>query len=55
VLSPEVKYQFGDEREMSERRRTVSRSSTISPNDSKHEDVEGKSRKEMNQTKGWIT
>uniref|UniRef100_M1DSN4 Isopentenyltransferase n=1 Tax=Solanum tuberosum TaxID=4113 RepID=M1DSN4_SOLTU len=48
------KDQVNDERESSARRRTVPRSSTISPNNSKCEDAEGKSRKAMNQTKGRI-
>ncbi|KAG5599673.1 hypothetical protein H5410_031043 [Solanum commersonii] len=43
VLSPEWKDQVGDEREQSARRRTFPRSNTISPNDSKCEDAEGKS------------
>ncbi|KAG5632262.1 hypothetical protein H5410_003979 [Solanum commersonii] len=43
VLSPEGKYQVGNEKEKSARRRTVPRSSTISPNDPEHEDAEGES------------
>uniref|UniRef100_M1DQ19 Uncharacterized protein n=1 Tax=Solanum tuberosum TaxID=4113 RepID=M1DQ19_SOLTU len=54
VLISEGKDQVGDEREQSARRRTVLRSSTISPNDSKREYAEGKSRKTMNQTTWWI-
>uniref|UniRef100_M1DU00 Uncharacterized protein n=1 Tax=Solanum tuberosum TaxID=4113 RepID=M1DU00_SOLTU len=54
VLSPGGKDQVGDEKEQSAHRRTVPRSSTIFPNDSKCEYVEGKSRKAMNQTKGRI-
>ncbi|KAG5631656.1 hypothetical protein H5410_003373 [Solanum commersonii] len=41
VLSPEGKDQDGDEMEHSACRRVVSRSCTISPNDSKREEVEG--------------
>uniref|UniRef100_M1DHC2 Uncharacterized protein n=1 Tax=Solanum tuberosum TaxID=4113 RepID=M1DHC2_SOLTU len=51
----ERKTQVGDEREQLALRRTIPRSSTISPNDSKRKDVEGKSRTAMNQTKGQIT
>ncbi|KAG5619750.1 hypothetical protein H5410_004968 [Solanum commersonii] len=43
VLSPKGKDQVGDEREQSACRRTVPRSSTISPNDPEHEDAEEKS------------
>ncbi|WMV18448.1 hypothetical protein MTR67_011833 [Solanum verrucosum] len=42
-LCPEGKDQVGDEREQSAHRRIVSRSSTISSNDSKREEAEGKS------------
>uniref|UniRef100_M1DPA4 Uncharacterized protein n=1 Tax=Solanum tuberosum TaxID=4113 RepID=M1DPA4_SOLTU len=55
VLSPEGKDQVGDEREQSAHHQKVPRSNTISPNDSKCEDADGKSRKAMNQTKRRIT
>ncbi|KAG5595591.1 hypothetical protein H5410_036823 [Solanum commersonii] len=43
VLSPKGKDQVGNEKEQLACHRTVSRSSTISPNDPEREDVEGKS------------
>ncbi|KAG5632640.1 hypothetical protein H5410_004357, partial [Solanum commersonii] len=43
VLSPEGNDQVGDEKKQSACHRTVSRSSTKLPNDTKCEDAEGKS------------
>ncbi|KAG5631213.1 hypothetical protein H5410_002930 [Solanum commersonii] len=54
VLSPERKDQVGRKREQSAHRRKVSRSSTMSPNDPKHDDAEGWCKTAMNYTKGRI-
>uniref|UniRef100_M1DMI5 Gag-pol polyprotein n=1 Tax=Solanum tuberosum TaxID=4113 RepID=M1DMI5_SOLTU len=52
---PEEKDQVGKTREQSAHHRAVPRSSTISPNDPEHDDVEGWCKKAMNYTKGRIT
>uniref|UniRef100_M1DFW6 Uncharacterized protein n=1 Tax=Solanum tuberosum TaxID=4113 RepID=M1DFW6_SOLTU len=52
VLSPEGKDQVGGKREHSMHRREVPRSSTMSPNDLDHDDVECWCKTVMNYTKG---
>uniref|UniRef100_M1CPC3 Uncharacterized protein n=1 Tax=Solanum tuberosum TaxID=4113 RepID=M1CPC3_SOLTU len=54
VLSPEGKDQVGGEREQSAYRRIVSRSSTMSPNDTENDDAEGWCKTVTNYTKGQI-
>ncbi|KAG5610308.1 hypothetical protein H5410_021589 [Solanum commersonii] len=50
----ERKYQICEKRVQSAHCRAFLRSSSLSPNESKREDAEGKSEKAMNQTKGRI-
>ncbi|WMV30123.1 hypothetical protein MTR67_023508, partial [Solanum verrucosum] len=54
VLSNEGKDQVGEKREQSTHRQEVSRSSTMSPNDLEHDDVEGWCKTAMNYNKGRI-
>ncbi|KAG5586113.1 hypothetical protein H5410_046547 [Solanum commersonii] len=54
VLSPEGKDQVGGERKQSAYRQIVSRISTMSPNDTEHDDVEGRCKTMTNYTKGRI-
>uniref|UniRef100_M1DA01 Uncharacterized protein n=1 Tax=Solanum tuberosum TaxID=4113 RepID=M1DA01_SOLTU len=49
------KDQVNGKREQSAHRREVPRSSTMSPNDLEHDDVEGWCKTAMNYTKGRIT
>ncbi|WMV24622.1 hypothetical protein MTR67_018007, partial [Solanum verrucosum] len=51
VLSPERKDQISGEKEQSACHRAVPRSSTMSPNDPKHDDAEGYSKTAMKPTK----
>uniref|UniRef100_M1DRC4 Uncharacterized protein n=1 Tax=Solanum tuberosum TaxID=4113 RepID=M1DRC4_SOLTU len=55
VLSLEGNDRVGRDREQSAHHREVPRSSTMSPNDPEHDDVEGWCKMAMNYTKGRIT
>ena len=55
VPSPERKDQIDGEKEQSACRREIPWSSTMSPNDPKHDDAEGQSKTTMKLTKGRIT
>uniref|UniRef100_M1D3M4 Uncharacterized protein n=1 Tax=Solanum tuberosum TaxID=4113 RepID=M1D3M4_SOLTU len=54
VLSPKGKDQVGGKREQSAHRQEVPRSSTMSPNEPEHDDVEGWCKTAMNYTKRRI-
>ncbi|WMV46434.1 hypothetical protein MTR67_039819 [Solanum verrucosum] len=54
VLSPEEKDQVGGNKKQSAHHRAVPRSSTMPPNEPKHDDVEGWCKTATNYTKGRI-
>ncbi|WMV33221.1 hypothetical protein MTR67_026606, partial [Solanum verrucosum] len=54
LLSPEENAEVGRKREQLAHRREVPRSSTMSPNDTAHDDAEGWCRTTMNYNKGRV-